>query len=105
MQAPMRELVRIAIFVGLGLASGFVFFGVLDRLNARIAQRAEEGAPGTTRAIAATLILRFILLGAIIFVSLRTGIGYLFVTFAAFMLTRALFLRCPSRPTDTPNEE
>lgn len=92
----MSELAKIAIFLGVGSASGFVFFGVLDRINARIAQRAEEGAPGATRAIAATLVLRLVLLGAIIFASLRTGVGYLFVTFLGFMLARALCLTLPA---------
>ncbi len=93
----MSELARIAIFAGLGLASGFVFFGLLDRLNARLAEQAEQSGTPRTRAIAATLVLRFVLLGAIIFISIRTGIGYLFVTFAGFLLARALSLRLLAR--------
>ena len=88
----MGELVRIAVFLGVGLASGAVFFGVLDRLNARLAQRAEEGKPRASAYIAATLVLRLALLGAIVYASLRTGIGYLFVTFLGFMLARAVCL-------------
>ncbi len=89
----MSEIAKIAVFAGLGLASGFVFFGLLDRLNARLAERAEEHGESNTVAIAATLVLRFVLLGAIIFFSIRTGIGYLFVTFVAFLLARAVCLR------------
>ena len=85
----MSDLAKIAVFLGVGLASGAAFFGVLDRLNARIAER---GGPHVTAYVAGTLVLRFALLGALLFFSLRTGIGYLFVTFAAFMIARAVCL-------------
>lgn len=89
----MSQLARIAVFAGLGLASGYVFFGMLDRLNARLAQQAEQSGTPRTGAIAATLVVRFVLLGAIVFFSIRTGIGYLFVTFLGFLLARAVCLR------------
>ena len=89
----MNELAKIGIFLGVGLASGFVFFVVLDRLNARLARRAEEGKARTSAYIAATLALRLALLGAIVYASLRTGIGYLFVTFLGFMIARGICLR------------
>ena len=89
----MNELAKIGIFLGVGLASGAVFFGVLDRLNAWIAARAEAGARHTTAYVAGTLLLRLALLGAILYASLRTGIGYLFVTFLGFMIARAVCLR------------
>ena len=101
----MSELAKIAIFAGLGLASGFVFFGLLDRLNARLAEQAEQSGTPRTRAIAATLVLRFVLLGATIFVSIRTGIGYLFVTFLGFLLARALCLGVSSRRTEEQDQE
>lgn len=86
----MSDLAKIAVFLGVGLASGAVFFGVLDRLNARIAERAGRHV---TAYVAGTLILRLVLLGALLFFSLRTGIAYLFVTFIAFMIARAVCLR------------
>jgi hypothetical protein len=93
----MSEIAKIAVLAGLGLASGFVFFGLLDRLNARLAERAEQSQTPRTAAIAATLVLRFVLLAAILFVSIRTGIGYLFVTFAGFMVARAVCLHLLAR--------
>ena len=88
----MSELAKIAVFAGLGLASGYVFFGLLDRLNARLAEQAEQSDTPRTGAIAATLVVRFVLLGTIVFFSIRTGIGYLFVTFLGFLIARALSL-------------
>jgi hypothetical protein len=95
----MPTLAQIAIFLGVGLAGGFVFFGVLDRINARLARKAEdEGAPetggtvNTTRAIAATLVVRVVLLGGMLVAALRYGIGTMLATFVGAMIARAVCL-------------
>jgi hypothetical protein len=93
MLAPtMPTLRQIAIFLGVGLAGGFVFFGVLDRINARLARKAEDEAASMTGAIAATLVVRIVLLGGMLFAALRYGVGTMLGTFVGAMIARAVCL-------------
>lgn len=100
----MPTLAQIAVFLGVGLAGGFVFFGVLDRINARLARKAEEEEANVTGAIAATLVVRVVLLGAMLFAALRYGVGTMLATFVGFMIARAVCLGPLSR-AKADNEE
>jgi len=86
----MGELVKAAVFLGVGLASGAVFFGALDRLNAWIAQR---GGPRAMFYFVLTLVVRFALLGVLLFGSVRSGVHCLLAAFVGFMIARAVCLR------------
>lgn len=98
----MPTPLQIAIFLGVGLAGGFVFFGVLDRINARLARKAEEEDTHVTSAIAATLVVRIVLLGAMLFAALRYGIGTMVATFGGFMVARVL---CPRPDAETEEKQ
>lgn len=97
----MSELARTAVFLGVGLVSGGVFFGALDRLNARIVER---GGPHATLYFVAALVLRFALLGALLFFSVRSGVRCLLAAFVGFMIARALCLRFLPKPKEEEKE-
>ena len=101
----MPTLPHIAIFLAVGLAGGFVFFGVLDRINARLARKAEAEKANVTGAITATLVVRIVLLGAMLFAALRYGIGTMLATFVGFMVVRAVCLGPLSRAGSHKEED
>jgi hypothetical protein len=98
----VSDLAKIAVFLGVGLVSGGVFFGALDRLNARIVER---GGPRATLYFVAALVVRFALLGALLFFSVRSGVHCLLGAFVGFMIARALCLRFVPRPGEEQEEE
>jgi hypothetical protein len=106
----VSELLEIAVFLGVGLVSGAVFFGALDRLHARItkgvgpstAPRAKRHA---TLYLVATLLLRIVLVGALLIASVRTGIHCLLAAFVGVLIARALCLRFLPIPASEEEEE
>ncbi len=106
----MSDLAQIAVFLGVGLVSGGIFFGALDRLNARIVERASQsGARRESRHatlyFVLTLVLRFSLLGALLFFSVRSGVHCLLAAFVGVIIARALCLRFLPRPPEEQQEK
>jgi hypothetical protein len=106
----MSDLARAAVFLGVGLVSGGIFFGPLDRLNARIVEqaslsRARRGSPRATLYFVLTLVLRFALLGALLFFSVRGGVHCLLAAFVGVIIARALCLRFLPRPREEQEEK
>jgi hypothetical protein len=97
----MSQLAEIAVFLGVGLVSGAVFFGALDRLHARIVKRAGLHA---TLYLVATLVLRLVLLGALLVASVRTGVHCLLAAFVGTLIARALCLRFLPLPAGEEEE-
>jgi hypothetical protein len=94
----VSELAAIAVFLGVGLASGAVFFGALDRLHARIVKgggpsEAGRGRRHATLYLVATLLLRIALVGALLVVSVRRGVHCLLAALVGVLIARALCLR------------
>ena len=105
----MTELAKTAVFLGVGLVSGGIFFGALDRLNARIVERASlsrarRGSRRATLYFVLTLVLRFALLGALLFFSVRGGVHCLLAAFVGVIIARALCLRFLPKPKQKEEE-